>query len=363
MAATLVATIADSEVTFTVTGATGPLRVRWGDATDDSLPAAGGSHVYGDGEFHAIVVDGGTGQRIEQDVMVPAPGVPTIDSLSSAALPAGPPSNTDLHIFGSGFGRCSQIRFGSVLEEDWSHTENHFRSSHEVVLEITGGRFPGENPDVPVSVLTPVPGGGESAPASLAFTEGIGAALSVTLVAPATVLRLVPTAVTIKGTGFTDAADVVFIRDGAGTEFACTDLVVVDDTTITCTTGALAGSAATGAVYSVRVDDSGESALLAAAVQLSVTTITGCTPNVIPSAAVPTALTLTGTNMGNFQPTEVHIGATSAAYQATDVVAVSDTEVTCVSAAGVAQGAVSITLVNAHGVSAAASGLLAVSGP
>jgi len=170
VAATLVATIAGRRVTFAVTGATGPLRVRWGDGTDQSLPANGGFHDYGNGEFQAIVVDGGSGQRILQSVMVPAPGKPVIEALSSVELPLGPPSDTNLHIYGGGFGQCSQIRFGATLERAWTHTGQHYRGPNEVVLEISGGLFPAAD-TVPVSVLTDVPGGGESDPVDFDFSD------------------------------------------------------------------------------------------------------------------------------------------------------------------------------------------------
>ena len=171
MVATLVAGIAGRTVTFAVTGAQGPLSVRWGDSTDGMLPANGGAHVYGDGEYRAIVIDGATGQRMVQSVIVPAPGKPTIDRLSSDALPVGPPSDTDLHIYGTGFGRCSQIRFGANLERAWSLSQQHFRSSTEVVLEVSGGLFPAEDDAVSVSVLTDVPGGGESDSVNFIFGD------------------------------------------------------------------------------------------------------------------------------------------------------------------------------------------------
>jgi hypothetical protein len=226
MAAVLTASIAADTVTFAVAGAAGSLRVRWGDGTDETLPPSGGDHVYGDGEFRAVVVDGVTGQRIEQSVMVPAPGVPTIDSLSSLSLPAGPPSNTGLHIFGGGFGRCSQIRFGSTLEREWSLSQNHFRSANELVLEITGGLFPGADSSIPVSVLTDVPGGGESAPVDLALVDWTppsppATPITITSCTPSSIAEGSTQALTLTGTGFsqTDPAPVVSVTFALDEEF------------------------------------------------------------------------------------------------------------------------------------------------
>jgi hypothetical protein len=176
MAATLTPAIAGPfRVNFAVAGARGPIVWRYGDGIQGQTPAVGGAYTYnGAGWFHVVGVDRTTGQALVCDVVFDAdgnaPGAPVLDSIAPTEVPAGPPSDLQLHLYGSGFTPVSQVRFGAELEE-WRVTNvlRPFVSPGELILQISGGLFPGANPAIPVTAINPVPGGGESDPLDFAF--------------------------------------------------------------------------------------------------------------------------------------------------------------------------------------------------
>lgn len=70
-----------------------------------------------------------------------------VASIQPPALPVGPPADTVLHVFGTGFDATSAIRFGTVLER------TDYVDATEVTTIISQGIFPSADADVPVSVL------------------------------------------------------------------------------------------------------------------------------------------------------------------------------------------------------------------
>ena len=79
----------------------------------------------------------------------------TLDAIDPTSCPTGPPSAVDITLTGSGFTTTSVIRFGSVLEQDWTDQGKAYVSDTELTLEITAGLFPDPDANVPVSVYDP----------------------------------------------------------------------------------------------------------------------------------------------------------------------------------------------------------------
>lgn len=69
-----------------------------------------------------------------------------VSTIAPTALPVGPPADTVLHVYGSGFEADSRIRFGVNLER----TDYH--GATDVSTIISRGVFPNPDPMVPVSV-------------------------------------------------------------------------------------------------------------------------------------------------------------------------------------------------------------------
>jgi hypothetical protein len=117
-------------ITFSVTGASGPITWRFGDATDGRDPEGNGlDHTYGaSGEYEAIAHVGATGQRLTGTVTVtvvePSDG-PSITGITPPQLVAGE-GYSALVVDGSGFVD------GSAVEADGTAMPTSFISATRV---------------------------------------------------------------------------------------------------------------------------------------------------------------------------------------------------------------------------------------
>ncbi|MBT9560308.1 MAG: IPT/TIG domain-containing protein, partial [Myxococcales bacterium] len=185
---------------------------------------------------------------------------------------------------------------------------------------------PGELGPADVAIETP----GGNAVLSLGFLYE--AALTVTATSPAEGPASGGTTITITGVGFTAAASV---RVGA---LPCTNVTLVDATTLTCTTAAGSPGGA-----DIRVTVGGKTAVLAAGFNYTTDGIALYAVNPdVGSQAGGTYVTLVGASF--IAPLEV----TFAGYEATHVTVVSPTEITCRTPPG-AVGTVDVQVVPASG--------------
>ena len=149
--------------------------IDWGDGSTDTVAAGAPlrrQHVYTeDGKFNVrVTVSRGaieTGDRVIVDVpFSPDPDhapVPVLTSIAPTTGEAPNPAFT-LTVTGTGFVSRSRIRFGTVVEPATVYV-----NPTTLTVAITGGLF--TQPDnIPVSVVTAAPGGGESAPQTYVLT-------------------------------------------------------------------------------------------------------------------------------------------------------------------------------------------------
>ncbi len=204
--------------------------------------------------------------------------------------------------------------------------------------------------DATITCTSPAGTAGTSAAVQVANLNGTAtlsagfayhASPALTGVSPASGTSLGGTTVTLTGSGFLDNAPGANAVTFGGT--AATSVVVVDDATLTCA----APARTPGSVVDVVLSNANGTATLAAAFRYhQVPTLT----SVSPATGAPgggTSVTLTGTGFLNDAPgtNTVTFGATVA----TNVVAVSDTSITCDAPAGTAGATVNVTVANANG--------------
>jgi hypothetical protein len=249
---------------------------------------------------------------------------PSVTAVSPAKGPLG--GGTLVTIVGSGLTGATLVKFGNFA------ASNVVVNSSTQITATSPAQFIGT---VDVTVASP---GGVSA-ISPADRFGYVAAPSVAAISPAQGLAAGGTSVTITGTGFTAATAVKF------GPIVATNMVLVSATQITVTSPA----GASGLVDVTVTGPGGVSATSSADqfTYLSAPVVAGISPNAGPLAS-GTSVTITGT--GFTSATAVYFGA----YQATNVVVSSATQITAKAPAGLA-GTVDVTVVGPGGTSAASS--------
>jgi IPT/TIG domain len=150
------------------------------------------------------------------------------------------------------------------------------------------------------------------------------APFAVTLVSPDMLISTVPMPITITGSGFTGATAVDLIRVSNQAVSACTNVVVVNDSTITATATAPAGGTNR---YDCRVTKGSDTATLPSACGANSPTITLVTPNPIVGADATPGMSLVGTLFQQMGTIGVSL-ASDVKVACTNVVVVSDTSIT-----------------------------------
>ncbi|GAB3799138.1 hypothetical protein GCM10028798_12080 [Humibacter antri] len=254
----------------------------------------------------------GAGATVDLGRAEVGPNVAVPASITSLAPTHGPETGgTAVTITGSGFTAATGVTFGADAGTAFTVVDD----SHITVT--TPAHAPGA-----VNVVVQSPNG-DSAPATYTYDV----VPVVTSLAPTSGPQTGGTAVTITGTGFTDATGVTFGGD-AGTAFSHTG-----DTSITVTTPAHAP----GAVGVVVQSPNGDSAP-GTFTYAPVTTIAGVSPATGPEAG-GTAVTITGQCFTG--ATQVLFGSTPATGFTVD----SDTQITATAPAGT--GVVDVVVVGA----------------
>ncbi len=316
-------TAGGTDVTITGSGFTGATEVTFDGVAatnctvvnDTTITCTTPPHAVGSVNV-AVTGPGGTGTLTNGFTYenLPVPSPTTVDPNTGSTA-----GGTDVTITGSGFTGATEVTFNGVAATNCTvvndttitcTTPAHAAGSVNVAVTGPGGTgtltngFTYENPTPNPTIVDP----------------NIGSILG-------------GTSVTITGTGFTGATGVSFGL------FAATNVTVVDDTTITCTTPAVA----IAGLVNVTVTGPGGSGVL-----INGFTYENPTPNpttVNPntgSTAGGTAVTITGTGF---------TGATGATFDgvaATDFTVVNDTTITCTTPAHAA-GSVNVAVTGPGG--------------
>ncbi len=245
---------------------------------------------------------------------------PTLTSVSpNTGSTAG---GTSVTLTGTNFTGATNVRFGGTA------ATNRVVVNDTTITCTTPARAAGT-----ASVLVTTPGG--TNPANTLFTYVTPPPPTLTSVSPATGTTAGGTSVTLTGTNFTGATNVRF----GGT--TATNRVVVNDTTIACTTPARAAGTASVLVTT----PGGTNAANTLYTYVTPPTLSSVIPN-IGTTAGGTAVTLTGTNFTG--ATAVTIGGAAA----TSVSVTNATTLTCTTPAGSA-GSASVLVTTPGGSNAA----------
>lgn len=249
-------------------------------------------------------------------------GPPTVTSVTpNGGLPAG---GTSISITGTNFSSGASVDLGGVACTSVTVV------NPTTISCITAPRTAGA---VTVTVTNADTQGG-----SLSSGFTYRDAPTVSSVSPAVGNAAGGTNVTITGTGFLAGASVDFSGS------ACSNIVVVNSTTITCTTTSHAAGAVT---VTITNQDTLSGNAASAFTYLVAPTVT----SVSPASGIPaggTEVTITGTNFAS--GASIDFGGSAC----TGVVFNSPTSLTCTTTAH-ASGAVSVTVTNSDGQSASAS--------
>ena len=211
--------------------------------------------------------------------------------------------------------------------------------------------------DTTITCVTPAGAAGAAVDVVVNNANGTGtliggftyhASPTVAAVAPAAGTALGGSAVTISGTGFlnNDAGTNTVTFDGA----PATSVAVVDDTTLTCVTPAGTGGASVDVVVT---NDNGTATLSSGFDYHPTPTVTDVTPSA-GTSLVGTSVTVTGTGFSDNAA-----GANSVTFggvDATGIVVVNDTTLTCTTPPGTAGAAVDVSVSNDNGAGTLASG-------
>jgi len=229
----------------------------------------------------------------------------TTTSLSPLSAVVGSPATT-LTVTGTGFVAGSKVVFNGTDLTTTFRSATSLEAIIPATLLATAGTFN-------VTVVTPAPGGGTSAP--LAFTVSTPA-VQLSSVAPASAIIGSPdTNVQLVGTGFLATTQVLF----NGTVITS---AYVDGTRINATIPA--GSLTAVGDFPITARNpppgGGTSAPVSFRVQYAAPTLTSIAPATVPAGSGPTAITLTGTSFyAATQVTFNGVAATTTFLSATQI--------------------------------------------
>ena len=234
---------------------------------------------------------------------------PRITSSSPASLV--PATVNDIEVMGSGFVDGSEIEIDGQVQSTTFVDDTHLSAVGYTAPDVVGT----------VIITVRNPDTEESNDFFVMVEEP--KAMAVTSVTPDMVITYLPTDFTITGSGFIGVTAVDLIRVSNSTAYPCTDVVVVNDTTITCTGMAPAGGTNR---YHVKVTKGIEVAQLDSAIGATSVTVTSVTPNPIVGADPQTGMSAVGTLFQQAGVTGVKLG--SEKVVCTNVVVASDTSLT-----------------------------------
>ena len=234
---------------------------------------------------------------------------PRITSSSPASLV--PATVNDIEVMGSGFVDGSEIEIDGQIQSTTFVDDTHLSAVGYTAPDISGT----------VTITVRNPDTEESNDFFVMVEEPQG--MAVTSVTPDMPVTNVKTSFTITGSGFTGVTAVDLIRESNSTAYPCTDVIVVNDTTITCMGKVPAGGTNR---YHVKVTKGTEIAQLDSAIGSISQTVTSVTPNPIVGADPQTGMTAVGTLFQQAGVNGVKLG--SEKVVCTNVVVVSDTSLT-----------------------------------
>ncbi|QGF23126.1 IPT/TIG domain-containing protein [Raineyella fluvialis] len=319
-------------VTITGTGLTGATSVMFGKTagtqisviSDTSLSVLSPAASAGTVDVR-VTTPGGTSQKSKADsfTFVPAP-VPTVGSLSPST--GSTSGGVLVTITGTGLTGATAVMFGTVAATNVVVVSDTQLTATSPAMKTAGG----------IDITVTTPGGTTATTPTDRFT--FADVPTLTQVSPAAGPTAGGTTVTITGTGLTGATAVMF-----GT-VAATNVVVVSDTQLTATSPAMK----TAGGIDITVTTPGGTTATTPTDRFTfadVPTLTQVSPAAGPTAG-GTTVTITGTGLTG--ATAVMFGTVAA----TNVVVVSDTQLTATSPAMKTAGGIDITVTTPGGTTA-----------